>query len=211
MLTVELRNKLKDLPYAWSHNITDEYPGLGFMYAFIASIVDPPVCVCIGSGSGIVPIIMSKYCRGKVILIDALNDVNGNSDETKLYYEKLKSEYPNIEIIIKDSKDTVNDVPDTIGYLHIDGDHSYEGVKSDWELYSSKVVGDGYVSIHDTDLSVLESYDWFEQENNWNGGPPRLMEELKSDDNWGIINVFDGKSTGLTILNKKFTNQNLTF
>jgi len=199
MLTIDLRKKLSTLPYAWSHNITDDHPGLGLIYAFISSIVDPTVCVCIGSGAGIVPIIMSKYCNGRVILIDALNDVNGNADETKLCYEKLEIEYPNIEIIIKDSKKAVNDIPDTIGYLHIDGDHSYDGVKSDWELYSPKVRPGGYITIHDTDESVLESYNWYVDENRWNGGPARLVREIEG---YTKTNLFDGKSTGVTLLRK---------
>ena len=38
-----------------------------------------------------------------------------------------------------------------IDYLHIDGEHSYEGVKKDFELYSSIMSENGIITIHDTD------------------------------------------------------------
>ena len=41
-------------------------------------------------------------------------------------------------------------VQDGIGFLFIDGDHRYEGVKKDFELYSPKVKVDGIIAFHDT-------------------------------------------------------------
>lgn len=37
----------------------------------------------------------------------------------------------------------------SVDMLHIDGDHSYEGVKSDYEMYSPLVRSGGLVLIHD--------------------------------------------------------------
>ena len=36
-----------------------------------------------------------------------------------------------------------------IDFLFIDGDHRYEGVKQDFEMYSSLVRSGGYVGFHD--------------------------------------------------------------
>ncbi|MBA7660163.1 hypothetical protein ES703_68162 [subsurface metagenome] len=36
-----------------------------------------------------------------------------------------------------------------IDFLFIDGDHSYEGVKKDFEMYSSLVTKNGIISFHD--------------------------------------------------------------
>lgn len=36
-----------------------------------------------------------------------------------------------------------------IDFLFIDGDHSYKGVKKDWELYSTLVKRDGIIAFHD--------------------------------------------------------------
>lgn len=37
-----------------------------------------------------------------------------------------------------------------IDLLHIDGDHSYEGVSSDFNLYYPKLKSNGYALLHDT-------------------------------------------------------------
>lgn len=36
-----------------------------------------------------------------------------------------------------------------IDFLFIDGDHTYEGVKQDYEMYSKLVRTDGYIAFHD--------------------------------------------------------------
>jgi predicted O-methyltransferase YrrM len=36
-----------------------------------------------------------------------------------------------------------------IDFLFIDGDHSYEGVKRDWEMYSTLVRKGGIIAFHD--------------------------------------------------------------
>jgi predicted O-methyltransferase YrrM len=36
-----------------------------------------------------------------------------------------------------------------IDFLMIDGDHTYEGVKRDWEIYSPLVAPDGLIAFHD--------------------------------------------------------------
>jgi predicted O-methyltransferase YrrM len=60
-----------------------------------------------------------------------------------------------VEQILGDSKshDVVEDVrrrfPDGIDFLFIDGDHSYDGVKSDYEIYAPLVRAGGVVAFHD--------------------------------------------------------------
>lgn len=43
----------------------------------------------------------------------------------------------------------VHDKIEKISLLFIDGDHSYEGVKKDFDLYSGKVSVGGYIAFHD--------------------------------------------------------------
>ncbi len=37
-----------------------------------------------------------------------------------------------------------------VDFLFIDGDHSWDGIKGDWEGWSSHVAGDGIVALHDS-------------------------------------------------------------
>lgn len=61
------------------------------------------------------------------------------------------------EVINADSHDpaTVQQVRDRfagpVDFLFIDGDHSYEGVKADWENYSPLVAEGGLIAFHDID------------------------------------------------------------
>ena len=45
-----------------------------------------------------------------------------------------------------------------IDYLHIDAGHSYEDVKKDFDLYSTRLNEGGMIAVHDTDLSYEENH-----------------------------------------------------
>jgi hypothetical protein len=62
----------------------------------------------------------------------------------------------NVRVVIGDSHlratwDDVNDIlhGEKLDFLFIDGDHSYQGVKLDWEDYRGFVRPGGYVAFHD--------------------------------------------------------------
>lgn len=73
-----------------------------------------------------------------------------------------------VKMINKLSYDAVNDVPDFIDFIFIDGDHSYEGLKKDWEGWHPKIKQGGIIALHDTeipsydlDVGKLGSYKFF--------------------------------------------------
>ncbi len=37
-----------------------------------------------------------------------------------------------------------------VDFLFIDGDHSYEGLRDDWQAWKDHVAGDGIVALHDS-------------------------------------------------------------
>lgn len=51
--------------------------------------------------------------------------------------------------IVEYSADAAKDFNEPIGVLFIDGDHGYESVKQDYELWSPKVIKDGWIVFHD--------------------------------------------------------------
>jgi cephalosporin hydroxylase len=71
-------------------------------------------------------------------------------------YREFRRERQRVELVRRDSHDprTVEKIQELLGgrkldLLFIDGDHSYEGVKKDFEMYSPLVAGGGVMAFHD--------------------------------------------------------------
>ena len=78
-----------------------------------------------------------------------------------------------------------------LDFLLIDGDHSYEGVKKDFEMYSPFVAEGGIVAFHDVNLGPSENV----------GGVPQFWREIKSKYfNAEIIHNMEGESYGIGII-----------
>lgn len=92
------------------------------------------------------------------------------------YYEKIAKQQVRknkldgrIKFIQAFSAEAAPQVPALVDFIFIDGDHSTEGIKKDWELYAPKIQPGGYMLLHDTkvpahDPSVanLGSHKYFE-------------------------------------------------
>ena len=99
------------------------------------------------------------------------------------FYSNLRKEIlsEQIKVLPGNSYDAYRYVFDPISLLFVDADHSYEGIKRDFELYSKKVKNGGLIVIHDS---------WGEegQESNtpWEG-VTRFTKELRSNPNYTEI------------------------
>jgi hypothetical protein len=191
-------------------------------------------CVCIGSGGGFIPRIITQARVdlhkqgifegdgdfnwgdiGATYVVDACNGVGGPNDlenedsfyRTHFYprFIKSTSEEAFYDFFVR------QDIK--IDFLFIDGDHSYEGVKKDFELYSTILSDNGLIVIHDTDekyeetliVSEDEKKDYYRFD-----GPSKFVKELQKNPNYNLINLFNFRilstkptSSGLTIINKK--------
>ena len=210
--------------YRWTHGANDYYMGGGIMYFSIPYFLKARVCVCLGSGGGYVPRLMvdcvhelnetqmygeDKY--GEVYVVDATNGFNGEvdwSDEDSFLREKFNPRFINSTtedafynfFVKRDVK---------IDYLHIDADHTYEGCKLDFDLYSTIMNENGIISIHDTDRKYWENFETYDgEEHDSCTGPSEAVKEIS--DEWEVFNLFDYKeknevlpSSGLTLLRKK--------
>jgi predicted O-methyltransferase YrrM len=72
------------------------------------------------------------------------------------FYESFARENQTLHLVRRDSHEdkTVQEVQalfqsDTVDFVFIDGDHTYEGVKSDFALYSPLVRPGGVIAFHD--------------------------------------------------------------
>jgi len=206
--------------YRWTHGANDTYLGAGIMYYSIPYFLKSQVCVCLGSGGGYVPRLMTDAIwelqetdmieMGEVYVVDATNSVNGEvdwSDEDSYLREKFNPRFLNTTtedafynfFVKRDIK---------VDYLHIDADHTYEGVKKDFELYSTLMNENGIISIHDTDKRYWDNFETYDGEpHDTCYGPSDFIKEIPIE--WEIFNLFDHKdkseklsSTGLTLLRK---------
>ena len=222
------------VPYLWTHGATKSHLGDGLIVYSLVQHMRAKVCVCIGSGGGFIPRIITQaridlhnqkifegdpdYNWGDIgvtYLVDACNGVGGPTDiedETSFFRYTF---YP--RLIKSTSVDAYYDFfvrqDIKIDFLFIDGDHSYEGVKKDFELYSKIISDNGTIVLHDTDKnyekSLIVSEDSKKDHHPFDG-PSKLVEELQESPEWNLINLHNFRilmdkpsSSGITIINKK--------
>ena len=222
------------LSFLWTHGATTKHMGDGIIVYSLIQHMRYKSCVCIGSGGGYIPRIMTQaridlhrqgifegndtYTWGDIgttYVVDPCNGIGGDSSicDMEGFYQttffprfiKETSERAYYDFFVRE------DIK--IDLLFIDGDHSYEGVKKDFELYTKILNPNGLVLIHDTDSSYSETLiisedakkDFFPFD-----GPSKLVNELKDNNDWLVLNLFNfgnlknkPSSTGLTILQKK--------
>ena len=225
----ETKFNLDSVPYRWTHGATDYHLGDGLLIYSIIQLMRYKTVVCLGSGGGFIPRIMTQarfdlYDQeifkgdnqinlgdiGATYLVDACNGVGG-----KVSYDKKDSFF--IEQFtprfIKDTTENAfynffvkQDIK--IDFLHIDAGHSYEDVKRDFELYSTLLNPKGMISIHDTDERYQKEFIITEDEKEyfelWDG-PARFVKEIGPE--WKQFNFFNTglhpskpASTGLTLI-----------
>jgi hypothetical protein len=210
--------ELTPVQYRWTHGATDKHLGDGMLVYSVIQYMRAKTCVCLGSGGGFIPRIMSQSRMdlhdqeifegsqqmewgdiGTTILVDANNGVGGFTDWTDT--ESFQRKHFPCRIILDTTKNAYynyfvkEDI--RIDYLHIDAGHSYEDVKQDFELYSKQLSEHGIISIHDTDTSYEKEHiitnDVSEQNHHdeYVNGPSKLIEELKENNDWEIFNFFN--------------------
>ena len=227
-------NDGEPVPYLWTHGATIEHMGDGLMVYSIIQHMRAKNCVCIGSGGGYIPRIMTQaridlhkqkifegngdYNWGDIgatYVVDACNGVGGPNDLDNEESFYRKNFYP--RFIKSTSEEAYYDFfvrqDIKIDVLFIDGDHSYEGVKTDFELYSNILSDKGIIIIHDTDENYEETLIVSEdakKDHHRFDGPSRFVKELEKNSNYNLVNLHNFRilmdkpsSSGITIINRK--------
>ena len=209
--------ELKKVPYRWTHGATDLTLGDGLLVYSIIHYMRAKTCVCLGSGGGFIPRIMTQarvdlydsqifegnrdYNWGDIgvtYLVDANNGVGGNTDWIDEKSFLRENFHPRI---ILDTTENAyynffvkEDIK--IDYLHIDAGHSFQDVERDFNLYTNLLSPNGIVSIHDTDESFEKEYivtDDIKENDHQEitNGPSQLINQLKENKDWEIFNFFN--------------------
>jgi hypothetical protein len=225
---------LEPVKYRWTHGATDLHLGDGMIIYSLILFNRAKTCVCIGSGGGFIPRLMTQARRdlweqgifegnnqaewgdiGTTVIVDAANGVGGFTDWTE--ENSFLRQHFDPQVILETSERAFYDYfvrqDVKIDYLHIDGDHSYEGVKKDFDLYSTIMSENGIITIHDTDQSYHDSF--LVTENAKKDfipfdGPAQFIKDLEGNPEWNLVKLnnfrmFDKKvtTTGLTLLTRK--------
>ncbi len=166
----------------------------------LARSIRPKVCVEIGSARGksacTIGLALRRNGSGKLYAIDPhrpteWNDTN-SADSFTIITENLRkagvSEY--VEIVRNTSSEAAANWQRPIDLIFIDGDHTYDGVKADWNLFVPHIREFGVVVFHDTlwDLRPDPKLSRADM------GVPRFVDELRTagypvitiDQNFGV-------------------------
>lgn len=225
---------LEPIKYRWSHGATDTHLGDGLMIYSLIMFNRAKVCVCIGSGGGFIPRLMTQARKdlweqgifdgnnsvewgdiGTTIIVDAANGVGGFADWTN--ENSFLRQHFQPQVILETSERAFYDYfvrqDIKIDYLHIDGDHSYEGVKKDFELYSTIMSENGIITIHDIDQTYHDTF--LVTENSKKDfatfdGPAKYIKDLEKNIDWNLVKLknfrrfgISSSSTGLALLTRK--------
>jgi len=227
-------NNDKPVPYRWTHGATDLHLGDGLIVYSLIQMMRFKTCVCIGSGGGFIPRLMtqarldlhkqeifegnSDYNWGDIgvtYVVDACNGIGGPTDIEDENSFFRRTFWP--RFIKSTSVDAYHDFfvrqDIKIDLLFLDGDHTYEGIKNDFNLYSSLLTNNGIIVIHDTDKNyektLIVSEDAKKDYHKFDG-PSKFVEELQQSKEWNLINLFNfcilstkPTSSGITIINRK--------
>jgi len=119
-------------------------------------LMKPTNVMEIGTDKGGVFFLLCKASRGIKISLDLPCAKGGSKFDVAQRNEMMRTWGSNIHILEGDSHDKkhVQDVQrilneQELDFLFIDGDHSYEGVKQDFEMYSPLVKSGGFIAFHD--------------------------------------------------------------
>ncbi len=100
---------------------------------------------------------------GKLFLVDPYLPYSENDSFVTKYADALPKvkellyRFGNKPIFInKTSRDALNDIPNNLDFVYIDGNHSYSSVKEDIQFYYPKIKKGGVLGGHDFNIVFLD-------------------------------------------------------
>lgn len=192
---------LRDTPHAHSHGTAAGFLGAGLLYYALAYALRAKRCVCLGSGGGYVPWLMRQAqhdlglaAESETVLIDAdLPEAGWGRPEFLHRPNDPFLAEADVRIVVAKTCDAVAEFAGlAIDYLHIDADHSYAGVRGDFDAWSPLVAPGGAITLHDTRYV-------FGAPNQC--GVPQVVRELRADPRWDIVDF--GHGTGVAFVTRR--------
>ncbi len=184
--------------------------GLGdsawFLHGLVRSM-KPNVCVEIGSAHGystcLIGLALKINLKGRLWAIDPHITNSWSDNEPEDTFGSIQANLGTlgisnyVHIVRKTTSQAAPDLPDNIDFAFIDGDHSYEGVKTDWDIISRRMAPYGMIIFHDTMWDRNHDLAYYQKYRRENMGVPVLMEELRLE-GYPIVTI--NQDWGLSVL-----------
>jgi predicted O-methyltransferase YrrM len=151
----------------------------------IAKALKPEICVEIGSARGrsacYIGMALKENGLGRLYAIDPHTVTDWNDSESVNSFETMKR---NLDIVgVSDRVEILRDRSEVVAtgwsreidMIFIDGDHTYEGVRRDWELFAPHIREFGVAVFHDTLWELAERTKYTRSDM----GVPRFVDELR--------------------------------
>jgi predicted O-methyltransferase YrrM len=191
------------------HNQTadDLNLGLGWIYYGLVRLIQPARAVVIGSHRGFVPMIIARACQenrnpGVVTFIDPsrVDDFWRDPERTRSWFREFGLQ--NIEHHLATTQEFVTTSTYAaladIGLLFIDGYHTAEQARFDYEAFAPRLAARAIVLFHDS--MVARTSTIYGQSAQYQMSVGDYMRELKRDPGLQLLDLPFG--TGLTLLRK---------
>jgi predicted O-methyltransferase YrrM len=211
-LIVDLMTTFQADTYGHRANLETADLGYGWFHYGLIRTAKPKNILCIGSRHGFIPAVLAQACKdnylGQVDFIDAgygPEDDNHWTGEGFWQTKKGRNIFKQFELgaylnlFVTTTQKFFDKYPDSVyDYVYIDGDHSYQGVKYDFEQALASLRSGGFIVFHD--ISVKEDKPEGEY------GVYKLWDQIKQKHSNKIEFVY--KRSGLGVL-QKFNKESL--
>jgi len=185
--------------------------GMGWLYYGLARLIRPQKAVVIGSWRGFTPLVFGKALAdnaegGVVYFIDPSQADNFWKDEvkTKTYFESFGIN--NIQHFLMTTQEFAESNEykkiDKVGIVFVDGLHTEEQVRFDYEAFERLLSDDGMFLFHDS-LSTSKVRWLYDPEQRYERRVGSFIDELKTRVPLQVMDLPFAK--GLTLVRKNFS------
>lgn len=182
--------------------------GMGWLYYGFTRLLRPEKIVVIGSWRGFSPLVFAKALddnveKGKLDFIDPslVDDFWKKPEQIQQHFKNFNMDNINHHLMTTQDfvETTAYEKLDEIGVLFIDGMHTAEQARFDYEAFRNKIMDNGLIFFHDS--IEVSKVNWLYGENKaYDRTVKVFIDELKNESNLQILDLPFAK--GLTIVRK---------
>lgn len=187
---------------------SDNNLGLGWIYYALARVNKPKNAICIGSWRGFVPMLIAKAIKdnqndGQLIFIDPslADDFWRTPSKVNAWFEKF--ELSNIHHHLKTTQQFIESQDyqqiASVDFLFIDGYHTAEQAKLDFEAFEKLLSDDAFVLFHDS-IRPYES-GIYGEDSKYTHTVYQYMAEFKKRNDFQFIEFEQG--SGVSVFKKR--------